>query len=183
MPARREAESLMEKAVDAMRREFGGVRTGKASPALLDTIRVDAYGSKMPLNQVATVSVPEPRMLIVQPWDKGLLGAVEKAIRSAELGLNPASDGNVLRVPIPALNEERRREMVRLLHKMAEEGRIAVRHARQDANKQIKAREQAHEIGEDAARREMDEIQKLTDEYIGKIDNLLKAKEEEVLEV
>lgn len=180
---RGEARSHMEKALDAMRREFGGVRTGKASPALLDTIRVDAYGSKLPVNQVATVSVPEPRLLIVQPWDKGLLAVVEKAIRSAELGLNPASDGNVIRVPIPALNEERRREMVKLLHKIAEEGRIAVRHARQEANKEIKTREQSHEISEDDARRELDEVQKLTDEFISRIDHLLKAKEEEVLEV
>ena len=183
MLTQRDAQSQMEKAVDAMRREFAGVRTGKASPALLEMVRVDAYGSKMPLNQVASVSVPEPRLLLVQPWDKGLLPVVEKAIRSAELGLNPASDGNVIRVPIPALNEERRKEMVKLLHKIAEEGRIAVRHARQEANKQIKARENAHEIGADEAHREMDEVQKLTDEYIGKIDQLLKAKEEEVLEV
>ena len=183
MLTRHEAQSHMEKAIDAMRREFAGVRTGKASPALLDTIRVDAYGSKMPVNQLATVNVPEPRLLLVQPWDKGLLGAVEKAIRSAELGLNPASDGNVIRVPIPPLNEERRREMVRLLHKIAEEGRIAVRHARQEANKQIRTREQEHELGADEARRELDEVQKLTDEYIGRIDQLLAAKEEEVLEV
>ena len=180
---RQEAQAHMDKALDALRREFTGVRTGKASPALLDTVRVDAYGSKMPINQVATVSVPEPRLLIVQPWDKNLLPVVEKAIRSAELGLNPASDGNVLRVPIPALNEERRREMVRLLHKLAEEGRVAIRHVRQEANKEIKAKEHAHELGEDAARRAMDEIQKLTDEYIGKLDQLLKSKEEEVLEV
>lgn len=183
MLTRGEARSHMEKALDAMRREFGGVRTGKASPALLDTIRVDAYGSKLPVNQVATVSVPEPRLLIVQPWDKGLLSVVEKAIRSAELGLNPASDGNVIRVPIPALNEERRREMVKLLHKIAEEGRIAVRHARQEANKEIKTREQSHEISEDDARRELDEVQKLTDEFISRVDHLLKVKEEEVLEV
>jgi ribosome recycling factor len=183
MLTRREAQSHMEKAVDAMRREFAGVRTGKASPALLDTVRVDAYGSKMPVSQVATVSVPEPRLMLVQPWDKSLLGAVEKAIRSAELGLNPASDGNVIRVPIPALNEERRKEMVRLLHKIAEEGRVAVRHARHEANKQIKTKEQSHELGEDEARRELEAVQKLTDEFIAKIDHLLEVKEAEVLEV
>lgn len=183
MPTRRDAEANMEKALEALRREFSSVRTGKASPALLDTVRVDAYGSKMSVNQVATVSVPEPRMLIVQPWDKGLLSAIDKAIRSSELGLNPASDGNVLRVPVPALNEERRREMVRLLHRLAEEGRVAIRHARQEANKEIKRREQAHEIGEDDARRQMDEIQKLTDDFIGRLDALLKAKEQEVMEV
>lgn len=183
MLTRHDVQSHMENAVDAMRREFGGVRTGKASPALLDTVRADAYGSKMPINQLATVSVPEPRLLLVQPWDKSLLPVVEKAIRSSELGLNPASDGNVLRVPVPALNEERRREMVRLLHRIAEEGRVAVRHARQEANKSVKAREQAHEIGEDDARRELDEVQKMTDEYIVRIDELLAAKEQEVLEV
>jgi len=183
MLTRPEAQSHMEKAVDAIRREFGSVRTGKASPALLETVRVDAYGSKMPLNQVATVSAPEPRMLIVQPWDRGLMPVVEKAILTAELGLNPSNDGNVIRVPIPTLNEERRREMVRLLHKLAEEGRVAVRHARQEANKEIRARVQAHEIGEDQARREQDEIQKLTDEFITRIDALLKTKEEEVMEV
>lgn len=183
MATRQEAQAQMDKALEALRREFTGVRTGKASPALLDTVRVDAYGSRMPLNQVASVSVPEARLLIVQPWDKGLLSAVEKAIRTAELGLNPASDGNVLRVPIPPLNEERRREMVKLLHKLAEEGRVAIRHVRQEANKGIKAQEHAHELGEDAARRALDEIQKLTDEYIGKVDHLLKVKEEEVMEV
>lgn len=183
MLTRGEALSHMDKAVEAMRREFASVRTGKASPALLDTVRVDAYGSKMPLNQVATVSTPEPRMLLVQPWDKSVLADVEKAIMSAELGLNPSNDGNVIKVPIPPLNEERRKEMVRLLHKLAEEGRIAVRHARQEANKEIRAREQAHEIGEDVARREQDEIQKATDEHIARIDDLLKAKEAEVMEV
>ncbi len=181
--AAKEARAHMEKALEAMRREFSGVRTGKASPALLDTVRVEAYGSKMPLNQVASVSAPEPRLLIVQPWDKGLMPVVEKAIRNAELGLNPANDGGVIRVPIPPLNEERRREMVRMLHKLAEEGRIAVRHARQEANKALKQKQADGEVSEDDARRQMDEVQKLTDEYIGKIDHLLKAKEEEVMEV
>jgi ribosome recycling factor len=183
MAAHAEVREQMENAIEAIRREFTSVRTGKASPALLDTVRVEAYGSKMPLNQVGTVSAPEPRMLIVQPWDKSLMADIEKAIRSAELGLNPANDGTIIRVPIPQLNEERRREMVRLLHKLAEEGRIAVRHARQEGNKQIKQREHDHEIGEDDARRQMDEVQQLTDEHIARIDQLLKAKEEEVMEV
>ena len=178
-----EARAHMEKAVEAMRREFGSVRTGKASPALLDVVRVDAYGSKMPLNQVATVTAPEPRMLIVQPWDKGLLNAIEKGIQLAELGLNPANDGNVIRVPIPALTEERRKDMVRTLHKLAEEGRVAVRHARQEANKELKTKQTKHEISEDDARRQTDEVQKMTDTYIKKIDELLKQKEQEVLEV
>jgi ribosome recycling factor len=183
MPTNAQAQEQMEKSLDAVRREFNSVRTGKASPALMDMVRVDAYGSKMPLNQVASVSAPEPRMLIVQPWDKGLMNDIEKAIRNSDLGLNPANDGNVIRVPIPALNEERRREMVKMLHKLAEEGRIAVRHARQEANKEIRRRQSDNELSEDDARREMDRIQKLTDEYIGKIDHLLAAKEEEVMEV
>lgn len=183
MSAKSEARTHMEAAVEAMRREFNSVRTGKATPALLDTVRVDAYGSRMPINQVATVNVPEPRLLLVQPWDKGLIGEIEKAIQSAQLGLNPANDGNVIRVPIPQLNEERRRDMVRLLHKLAEEGRVSVRHARQEANKDIKQREGDHEISEDQARRELDAIQKLTDDYVAKIDELLRSKEEEVMEV
>lgn len=183
MPTVREAQTQMDRSIEALRREFGSVRTGKASPALLDTVRVDAYGSKMALNQVASVSSPEPRMLIVQAWDKGLMQEIEKAIRNSELGLNPANDGNVIRVPIPALNEERRRDMVKMLHKIAEEGRVGVRHARQEANKEIKRRQSEHDLGDDDARREMDRVQKLTDEYIAKIDSLLKAKEEEVMEV
>jgi ribosome recycling factor len=183
MPVYAEAQAQMEKSLEALRREFNGVRTGKASPALLDTVRVDAYGSKMPLNQVASVSTPEPRMLIVQPWDKSVMNDIEKAIRNSELGLNPSNDGNIIRVPIPALNEERRRELVKVLHRVAEEGRIAVRHARQEANKGIRQQQTDHEISEDDARREMDRIQKLTDEYIGKVDQILKTKEEEVMEV
>ncbi len=183
MPSISQAREHMDKALDAMRREFSTVRTGKASPALLDTVRVDAYGSKMPLNQVANVSAPEARLLIVQPWDKSLMGAVEKAIKAAELGLNPSNDGNIIRVPVPALTEERRRDYVKMLHKLAEEGRVAVRHARQEGNKEIKHRESEGEISEDDARREMEQVQKLTDDYIHKIEQLLKAKEAEVMEV
>jgi ribosome recycling factor len=178
-----EARTHMEKAVEAMRREFTGVRTGKATPALLEVVRVDAYGSKMPINQVATVSAPEPRLLLIQPWDKSLMHAIEKAIQLAELGLNPANDGNVIRVPIPALTEERRKEMVRMLHKLAEEGRVAIRHARQEANKELKRKQQAHEIPEDDAHRQMEEVQKMTDNFIHRIEELLKSKEQEVMEV
>jgi ribosome recycling factor len=179
----RDAQTQMEKALEALRREFTSVRTGKASPALLEMVRVDAYGSKMPINQVASVSAPEPRLLLVQPWDKNLMSDIEKAIRSAELGLNPANDGSVIRVPVPALNEERRREMVRVLHRLAEEGRVAVRHARQEANREIKRLQSEHAMSEDEARREMEKIQKLTDEHIARVEHLLKAKEEEVMEV
>jgi ribosome recycling factor len=178
-----EARNHMEKAVEAMRREFTSVRTGKATPALLDTVRVDAYGSKMPINQVGTVSAPEPRLLIIQPWDKGLLKAIETGITQADLGLNPSNDGNIIRVPIPQLTEERRKDMVKLLHKLAEEGRVAIRHARQEANKELKKQQGDHTISEDDAHRQMEQVQKLTDEYIAKIDQLLKGKEQEVMEV
>lgn len=183
MPTIAEAKAQMQKAVDAMRREFSALRTGKASPALLDTVRVDAYGSKMPINQVATVNAPEPRMLLVQPWDKSLISEIERAIQIADLGLNPANDGSVIRVPIPAMTEERRKDMVRMLHKLAEEGRIAVRHARQEANKGIKTRQQDGELSEDQAHRETEKVQKVTDEHIAQIDELLAQKEAEVLEV
>lgn len=178
-----EARNQMDKAIEAMRREFSAVRTGKATPALLDTVRVEAYGSKMAIGQVATVSAPEPRLLVVQPWDKGLMKAIEKGIQEAELGLNPANDGNVIRVPVPILTEERRKDMVKLLHKLAEEGRVAIRHARQEANKEIKKKQGSHEISEDDAHRQTDQVQKLTDEYIARIDQLLKSKEHEVMEV
>jgi ribosome recycling factor len=183
MPTIRHMSDQMEAALDAMRREFASVRTGKASPALLDTVRVDAYGAKTPLNQVASVNTPEPRLIVVQPWDKSLMNDIERAIRGADLGLNPSNDGSIIRVPIPPLSEERRKDMVRLLHKLAEEGRISVRHARQEANKEIKRLESEHEISEDEARRQLAEVQRVTDEYVAKIDELMKAKETEILEV
>jgi ribosome recycling factor len=183
MPTISEMRAQMEAALEAMRREFASVRTGKASPALLDTVRVDAYGAKTPLNQVASINTPEPRLIVVQPWDKSLMGAIERAIQAADLGLNPSNDGNIIRVPIPPLSEERRKDMVRLLHRLAEEGRISVRHARQEANKEIKQQEAAHDISEDEARRQLAEVQRLTDEYVAKIDELMKAKETEILEV
>lgn len=178
-----EAKKRMEEALDAMRREFATVRTGKATPALLDTVRVDAYGGKMPLNQVATVSTPEPSLLVVQPFDKSLLADVERAIMMADLGLNPANDGNVIRVPIPPLNEERRKEYVKLLHKMAEEGRISIRHARRSVRDELHKKVKEHEIGEDDGRRREDALEKLTQEYADKIDDLLKHKEDEVMAI
>ena len=183
MPSLKQAKQRMDDALDALRREFATVRTGKASPALLDTVRVDAYGSRMPLNQVATVSTPESSLLVVQPFDKSLIGDIERAIHQAELGLNPANDGNVIRIPIPPLNEERRREYVKLLHKMAEDARISVRHARQVARDDLKQRIKDHEVSEDAGHRDLDEVQKMTDRHIARIDELLKQKEEEVMQV
>jgi ribosome recycling factor len=173
----------MDKAIEALRREFQSVRTGKASAQLLDVVRVDAYGSQVPLNQVATVSAPEARLLVIQPWDPKMIGPIEKAIQLSDLGLNPSNDGKIVRLPIPALTEERRREFVKLLHKMAEEARVAVRQARKDSNDDIKRRQKDGEISEDQARREQDEVQKLTDLHVQKVEDLLKHKEAEVLEV
>jgi ribosome recycling factor len=183
MPTVEDAKQRMDAALDAIRREFATVRTGKATPALLDTVRVDAYGSKMPLNQVATVNTPEPSLLVVQPFDKTLIGDIERAIMTADLGLNPANDGNVIRVPIPPLNEERRREYAKVLHKMAEEGRVSIRHARRIVRDELHARVKKHEIGEDEGRRREDALEQLTQEYTEKIDDLLKRKEEEVMAI
>ncbi len=179
----KKVEQQMEDTLDAVRREFAAIRTGKATPALLDTVRVEAYGSRLPLNQVATVSTPEPSLLVVQPFDKSLIPEVEKGIMQADLGLNPANDGTVIRVPVPSLNEERRREMVRLLSKNAEEGRVSIRHARREGNDEGKERVKEGELSDDEGRRAMDEIQKLTDQYIGKIDSMMESKEKEIMTV
>ena len=183
MSSLQEARSRMEDALDAVRREFGTVRTGKATPALLDTVRVDAYGAKMPLNQVATVHTPEPSRLVVQPFDKSLLQDVEKAIQSADLGLNPGNDGNIIRIPVPPLNEERRREFVKVLHKMAEDGRVSIRHARHAVRDEIQKQVKEHELGEDDGHRQLEQVEKMTHEFTEKIDELLKAKEEEVMAI
>lgn len=178
-----EARSRMDDALEAVGREFATVRTGKAVPAILDAVRVTAYGSLMPLNQVATVSAPDPTLLVVQPFDPSVIGDVEKAILTSGLGLNPSNDGTLVRVPIPPLSEERRREYVRVLHRMAEEGRISVRHARHAANDEVKRRLREHETGEDEGHRLMAEIQKLTVEYGRKIDAALSEKEKEVMAI
>lgn len=183
MPSIREAKERMDAAIEAMRREFATVRTGKASPALLDTVRVEAYGGKLPVNQVASVTTPEPSLIVLQPWDKSLIGAIERAIQTADLGLNPNNDGNVIRIPIPPLNEERRKEYVRLLHKLAEEGRISVRHSRRLARENVKRREKDGDLSEDDARRQEEELDTMTHDYITKIDEALQKKEKEVLEV
>jgi ribosome recycling factor len=182
MPVK-QAQQRMEEALDAMRREFATVRTGKATPTLLDMVRVDAYGSKLPLNQVATISTPEPALLVVQPYDRSVIAEIERGIRMADLGLNPINDGKIIRIPIPALTEERRKEYARMLHKMAEEGRISIRHARRLANDEVKQGIKDHEIGEDEGHRQLDEVQKMTDDFIVQIDELLKHKEQEVMAV
>jgi len=181
--ALKEASHQMDRNLEAIGREFSGVRTGKASPVLLDSVQVPAYGSMMPLKQTATVTAPEPQMLVVQPWDTSLVGTVAKAIQAADLGLNPSVDGNLIRVAIPALTEERRRDMVKLLHRMAEEGRVAVRHARHKAKAELEREKKDAEISEDQMHRDLESLQKLTDEHIGKLDDLLARKEAEVMEV
>jgi ribosome recycling factor len=171
---------LMHKAVENTKREFTSIRSGKASVSLLDLVRVEAYGSAMPLNQVAMVAAPEPRLLTVQPFDKGLTQSIEKAIRDSDLGLNPATQGNLIRVPLPALSEERRKDLVKVVHKLGEEGRIAVRHARIETLSKVKKLEK---ISEDDKTRAEKEIQKHTDEHIKLIEGLIHAKEAEILEV
>jgi ribosome recycling factor len=177
------AEERMKKAIEAARRELSGIRSGKASPALLDTVRVEAYGQVVPLNQVGTVSAPEPRLLMVQPWDKSLIKAITRAIQQSELGVSPTDDGVVIRVPIPTLSEERRKDLVKIVAKLAEEGRVHVRQIRHDVNKEIKHQEDGGSLSEDEARRLVAEVQKLTDRYIGQVDDLLKKKTAEVMEV
>ena len=172
--------TAMDRALENSKKEFGSIRSGKASPNLLDTVRVEAYGQSMPINQVAGVSAPEPRLLTVTPWDKGLAHAIEKAIRDSDLGLNPSSQSGVIRVPLPALNEERRRDLVKVVHKLAEEGRIAVRHARTDARDKLKKIEG---VSEDDKKHAEKDLQKLHDDYIHRIEDLIKAKEAEIMEV
>lgn len=179
----KEVSAHMDKSVEAIRNEFATVRTGKAAPALLDLIKVDAYGSQMPLNQMATIAAPEPRMLVVQPYDPSQLNAIEKAIMASDLGLVPNNDGKIIRLPIPPLTEERRKELVRLTHKIAEEGRIAIRNIRHDANKRIHQAQKDGDVSEDEMHRQLKEVQDLTDKHIASIDQMLERKEQEVMEV
>lgn len=178
-----DARARMQKAVDAARREFASVRTGRASPALLDRVMVDYYGVPTPVTQVATVSVPDPRLLIIQPWDKNMLREVERAIQKSELGLVPSNDGVVIRLPIPSLTGERRKELVRVVHKQAEEARVAIRNVRREHKERLERLEKKGELPEDEARRAVDELQRLTDQHIKEIDALLAAKEREIMEV
>jgi ribosome recycling factor len=176
----KQAKQAMDKAVEAVKREFATVRTGKATTALLDLVRVDAYGSEMPINQVANVAAPEPKLLTVQPWDKSLLKAVEKAILASDLGLTPSNDGNIIRIPLPPLTQERRRELVKVVHKFAEEGRVAVRHARTEAISRVK---KAEHVSEDEKKHTEKDLQKLHDDHLKLVEEALKAKEAEIMEV
>ena len=174
-------KARMDAGVEHVRKELANVRTGRATVGLLDSVHVEAYGSKMPLNQVAGLSVPEPALIVAQPYDPQLLAVIEKAIRSADLGLNPANDGKVVRVPIPPLTEERRKELSRHVHKLAEEGRNALRQVRRDANDRLKKLLKDHLISEDDERRGLEEVQKITDAHIKLVDDLQKKKDQELL--
>jgi ribosome recycling factor len=176
-----EVKKRMDGQLEHVRREFGGVRTGRASVTILDTVHVEAYGSPMPLNQVASLSIPEPTLIVAQPFDPSLMGTIEKAIRSANLGLNPTNDGKVVRIPLPALTEERRRELSKLVHKYAEEGRNGVRQIRREANEKLKKLLKDHKISEDDERRGLDDVQKITDQHIAMIDELQKKKDSDLL--
>ncbi|HEY7442086.1 MAG TPA: ribosome recycling factor [Vicinamibacterales bacterium] len=176
-----ETNKRMDGALEHVRKELVGVRTGRASVNLLDSVHVEAYGSRMPVNQVASLSVPEPSLIVAQPFDPSLLGAIEKSIRASDLGLNPASDGKVIRIPIPALTDERRKELSRHVHKLTEDGRNAVRLVRRDANDRLKKLLKDHKISEDDERKGLDEVQKMTDKHIHLVDELQKKKDAELL--
>lgn len=177
------AEELMKKAVEHLRKDLSTVRTGRATPALLDRITVDYYGNPTPVNQLATVNVPEPRLLVIQPWDKSLISDIERAIMKSDLGINPVNDGSVIRLALPQLTQERRQELVKLVRKKAEEGRVAIRNIRRDVNDELKTRQKEGGFSEDELKRMQGEVQKLTDKYIKETDNVLAAKEKEIMEV
>jgi ribosome recycling factor len=176
-----EVKKRMDGHIEHVRRELGGVRTGRASVNILDTVHVEAYGSMMPINQVASLSIPEPTMILATPFDPSLMGAVERAIRASNLGLNPTNDGKVVRIPLPALTEERRKELSKLVHKYAEEGRNGIRQVRRDANDKLKKLLKDHKISEDDERRGLDDVQKITDQHIALIDDIQKKKDGELL--
>lgn len=182
-PNLKEYEKRMQGAIDALKKEFAGLRTGRASVSLLDPVMVEAYGQRMPLNQCGTVSAPEPRLLSVQVWDKGLVIAVQKAIREAGLGLNPSADGQLVRVPIPELNEERRKELTKIAHKYAEQARVAVRNVRRDGMEDLKKAEKDKTISQDEHRRLHEEVQKMTDRFVKSADDTLAVKEKEIMTV
>ena len=180
-PLLKDLESKMTTAIDALARELASVRTGRASAALLDTVRVDYYGTPTPVNQVASISVPDARTLLIQPWEATQLQAIEKAINKSDLGLNPANDGKVIRLTMPTPTEERRKQLAKTVHKIAEEGRVAIRNVRREANDRLKAMAKDKKVSEDEERRGHDQIQKTTDRFVTKVDELLKKKEQEIL--
>ncbi|MEE9441382.1 MAG: ribosome recycling factor [candidate division Zixibacteria bacterium] len=178
-----DAESRMKKTIEAVKGDLSGIRSGKATPALLDSVKVEAYGQMTPLNQLGSISVPDPKSLLVQPWDKSIIKDVVKAIQTAELGLNPQAESNLIRIPIPPLSEERRGELVKLCKKMAEDGRVAIRNIRRDANDKLKKAEKNKKVSEDQMHDGIDNIQKATDKFIKEIDELVEAKEKDIMSV
>lgn len=178
-----DAERRMQKAVEALRQDISSIRTGRASSALVERITVDYYGTPTPINQVASISVPEARLLVIQPWDRKMLIDIEKAIQKSDLGINPNNDGQVIRLAIPPLNEERRRDMVKTLHKKLDEHKVAIRNVRRDAQDKLRDREKKKEVSEDELKRSSERLQKLTDRYIDEMDKVGKSKELEILEV
>ncbi len=179
----KDLETRMQAAVDLLSREFGGVRTGRANTALLDNVKVEAYGTVTPINQLATVSVPDPKTLVIQPWDASQMAAIEKAILKSDLGLTPSSDGKVIRLVMPALNEERRKQLAKTVGKFAEDARVAVRNIRRDANDRLKALAKDKKVSQDEERRGHEGIQKATDKFIAKVDELARKKEQEILAI
>jgi ribosome recycling factor len=180
---KKDTEERMEKSLETLQNELGTLRTGRASSALFDNIKVEYYGAQTPLNQLATISVPEARLVVIQPWDKTAIGNIEKAIQKSELSVNPQSDGKVIRINIPPLTEERRKEYVKIAKNMAEQARVAVRNIRRDAMDELKKNQKSGDISEDEAKRAEDQVQKLTDDYVQKINDTVEAKEKEILEI
>ncbi|MGE5397873.1 MAG: ribosome recycling factor [Chitinophagales bacterium] len=173
----------MKKAIEHLIKDFASLRAGRANPGMLDKVLVDYYGTPTPINQLGNIGVPEPRLLVIQPWDKSSIADIERAIMKSDLGVNPTNDGNVIRIAIPALTEERRKEMVKVVHKRAEEAKVAVRNIRREANDGLKTKEKGGEISEDESKKKLDEVQKITDNYIKEIDKIVQGKEKDILEV
>ena len=179
----KDVQHRMHGAIEALHREFKSLRTGRANAAMLDTVTVDYYGTPTPIAQVASIKVPEASLIVAEPWDKSMVGAIEKAIRNADLGLNPANDGKIVRIPVPQLTEERRKELVKKAHHVAEEARTAIRQVRRDGNDKLKKMLKDHQISEDDEKRGLDEIQKMTDKHIDEVGNILKHKEQDIMAV
>lgn len=178
-----ESEERMQKTIDILRKDFASLRAGRANPAILDKVQVDYYGAPTPINQMANVSAPEPRLLLIQPWDKSVIPNIEKAILKSDLGLNPTSDGTVIRIAIPQLTQERRKELVKMIKKKGEEAKVSIRNIRRDGNDNIKSLEKGKDISEDEAKKAQDDVQKLTDQYIAEVDKVVNNKEEEIMEI
>jgi ribosome recycling factor len=178
-----DCESLMNDSIEHLHREFAAIRTGKANPSLLDSIKVDYFGQQVPLKQVASIAAPDARLITIQPWDRNVIGEIEKAIQASELGLNPQNDGTLIRLPIPPLTEERRKDLVKLIKRLGEDTKVSIRNARRDGNERLKKMEKKHEISEDQMHTGQDDIQELTDKFIRRVDEVVQAKEKEIMEI